>query len=232
MTLLLTRVLIFPFLGHVGVNKLQKQKRTPLTRVKAKYPMSSTEMNEWTAVLRVLGSALLGGVVGWDRETRHRSSAGIRTHMMVGAGACLFVVTAVLAFTEENAKADDSGQTYLAQNPDRILAGIATGVGFLGGGAIIQESNGNVRGLTTAAGLWTVAGIGATVAYGRWILGSMTAALAVLIEVSDSIFGAIRAMISWRTTRRSGELPSPIVTDDVVQESSEKLDTHKEKGKS
>jgi putative Mg2+ transporter-C (MgtC) family protein len=194
--------------------------------------MSSTEMNQWTAVLRVLGSALLGGAVGWDRETRHRSSAGIRTHMMVGAGACLFVVTAVLAFTEENLKAEDSGQTYLAQNPDRILAGIATGVGFLGGGAIIQESNGNVRGLTTAAGLWTVAGIGATVAYGRWVLGSMTAALAVLIEVSDSIFAAIRAMIAWRTTRSSNELPSPIVTNDVVQESPEKLDAHKEKGKS
>lgn len=190
--------------------------------------MSSTDMNEWTAVLRVLGSALLGGVVGWDRETRHRSSAGIRTHMMVGAGACLFVVTAVLAFAEDNFKAEDSGQTYLAQNPDRILAGIATGVGFLGGGAIIQESNGNVRGLTTAAGLWTVAGIGATVAYGRWTLGSMTAALAVLIEVSDSIFGAIHRMITW--SRNSTELPSPIVTDDIIQDNLEKSDNNNKKG--
>ena len=52
--------------------------------------MSNAAVTEWTALLRVLASAALGGIVGWDRESRHRSSAGIRTHMMVGAGACLF----------------------------------------------------------------------------------------------------------------------------------------------
>ena len=137
-------------------------------------------------MLRVLGAAALGGIVGWDRESRSRSSAGIRTHMMVGAGACLFVVTAVLALSEENSNAQEANTTYVAQNPDRILAGIATGVGFLGGGAIIQ-TEGNIRGLTTAAGLWTVAGIGATIAYGRWILGSLVVILTVCIELSDIV---------------------------------------------
>ena len=92
--------------------------------------MSNTDVTEWTAILRVVGSAAFGGIVGWDRESRRRSSAGIRTHMMVGAGACLFVVTAVLALSEENQKAQEANTTYVAQNPDRILAGIATGVGF------------------------------------------------------------------------------------------------------
>ena len=175
--------------------------------------MSLDNVNEWTAVLRVLGSALLGGAVGWDREARHKSSAGIRTHMMVGAGSCLFAVTAVLAFSEENQKADDAGVTYLAQNPDRILAGIATGVGFLGGGAIIRTDE-NVKGLTTAAGLWTVAGIGATVAYGQWVLGSMAAALAVFIEISDIFFSAVRvAMVKRRKNQTNEQSQVPTSAD-------------------
>jgi uncharacterized membrane protein YhiD involved in acid resistance len=148
--------------------------------------MSNAAVTEWTALLRVLASAALGGIVGWDRESRHRSSAGIRTHMMVGAGACLFVVTAVLAFAEQAAIAHAANVPYYAANPDRILAGIATGVGFLGGGVIIK-TDGHIRGLTTAAGLWTVAGIGATIAYGRWILGSLVVILTVSIELSDIV---------------------------------------------
>ena len=153
--------------------------------------ISNADVTEWTAILRVLGSAMLGGIVGWDRESRHRSSAGIRTHMMVGAGACLFVVTAVLAFAEQNAKAHEANLPYLVSNPDRILAGIATGVGFLGGGVIIK-ANGTIRGLTTAAGLWTVAGIGASIAYGRWILGSLAVVLTVCIELSDIVLNYLK----------------------------------------
>lgn len=165
---------------------------------------SNADVTEWTAILRVLGSAVLGGIVGWDRESRHRSSAGIRTHMMVGAGACLFVVTAVLAFAEQNAKAKEANLPYLATNPDRILAGIATGVGFLGGGVIIK-TNGTIRGLTTAAGLWTVAGIGATIAYGRWILGSLVVILTVCIELSDILLNYLK--ISKAPLRPTETLP-------------------------
>jgi putative Mg2+ transporter-C (MgtC) family protein len=174
--------------------------------------MSLDNVNEWTAVLRVFGSALLGGAVGWDREARHKSSAGIRTHMMVGAGSRLFAVTAVLAFSGENQKADDAGVTYLAQNPDRILAGIATGVGFLGGGAIIRTDE-NVKGLTTAAGLWTVAGVGAAVAYGQWVLASMAAALAVFIEVSDIFFVAVHDVMVKRRNRANEESHPPELKD-------------------
>ena len=165
---------------------------------------NNTDVTEWTAVLRVLGSAALGGIVGWDRESRHRSSAGIRTHMLVGAGACIFVVTAVLALSEQNARAREGNATYIAQNPDRILAGIAAGVGFLGGGAIIQM-NGNIRGLTSAAGLWTVAGVGATIAYGRWILGSLVVVLAVCIELSDIVLNYLH--ISKKHHRPAEYLP-------------------------
>jgi uncharacterized membrane protein YhiD involved in acid resistance len=141
--------------------------------------------------------------------------------MMVGAGSCLFAVTAVLAFSEENQKADDAGVHYLAQNPDRILAGIATGVGFLGGGAIIRTDE-NVKGLTTAAGLWTVAGIGATVAYGQWVLGSMAAALAVFIEISDICFSAVRVAMVKRRNRadEQSQVPKAVDRDAEAEEAS------------
>ena len=193
---------------------------------------SNADVTEWTAILRVLGSAALGGIVGWDRESRHRSSAGIRTHMMVAAGACLFVVTAVLAFAEQNAKARESNIPYSATNPDRILAGIATGVGFLGGGVIIK-TNGTIRGLTTAAGLWTVAGIGATIAYGRWILGSLAVILTVCIELSDIVLNYLKiSKAPFRPTETSPEtgmveienaLNSPEILDSSIRHEEDKV---------
>jgi putative Mg2+ transporter-C (MgtC) family protein len=186
--------------------------------------MSNTDVSEWTAMLRVLGAAALGGIVGWDRESRHRSSAGIRTHMMVGAGACLFVVTAVLAFAEQAAKARDANIPYFTANPDRILAGIATGVGFLGGGVIIK-TNGHIRGLTTAAGLWTVAGVGAAIAYGRWTLGSIIVILTVSIELSDIVLNYLH--ISRDPFGSAGSSPVASTVEGETLRSPEIVDSSK-----
>jgi putative Mg2+ transporter-C (MgtC) family protein len=180
--------------------------------------MSVVDVNEWTAAARVVGSAVFGGIVGWDRESRHKT-AGTRTHMMVAAGACVFVVTAVLAFDDEQHKAEESSQVYLAQNPDRILAGIATGVGFLGGGTIIK-TEGNIQGLTTAAGLWTVAGIGASIAYGRWILGAICTALAVFIQISDFLYFIMLDRVCKK--KRDTEEPPASDTGEVREENKEK----------
>src|SRR5262245_8380823 len=98
-------------------------------------------------VLRLCIAAALGGVIGRERE-RTGKWAGIRTHMMVALGAALFTVVPL----EAGMKSADFS---------RVIQGLATGIGFLGGGVILKLSaEHQVRGLTTAAGVWTTAGMG------------------------------------------------------------------------
>lgn len=98
----------------------------------------------------LLLSLLLGGLIGWERE-RHERPAGLRTHMLVCVGATL--ITQV--------------SSQFGVNGDRIAAQIVTGVGFLGAGTIMRNGvSGAVTGLTTAATLWAIAGVGIAVGYG------------------------------------------------------------------
>jgi putative Mg2+ transporter-C (MgtC) family protein len=100
----------------------------------------------------LLLAALMGSLVGWERERRDRP-AGLRTHILVCMGAALItLVSERMAGT----RAD----------PTRIAAQIVSGIGFLGAGTILREGS-VIRGLTTAASLWTVAGIGMAIAAGR-----------------------------------------------------------------
>ena len=97
----------------------------------------------WQNVLSLLAAAFLGSVIGYERHI-HDKPAGLRTNILICLGACVFtIISTNLAGSE----------------PGRIAAQIVTGIGFLGAGAIIQ-SGGSVHGLTTAAGIWTVAAIG------------------------------------------------------------------------
>ncbi len=98
----------------------------------------------------LLLAVLLGGLVGWERE-RHERPAGLRTHVLVCVGAALMTLVS-------NRTGADS---------DRIAAQIVTGVGFLGAGTILRDgTSGAVRGLTTAASLWAIAGVGIAVGCG------------------------------------------------------------------
>jgi putative Mg2+ transporter-C (MgtC) family protein len=130
----------------------------------------ATDLEQATRiVIRLLLAALLGGVLGYERE-RKGKAAGMRTHMLVSMGAALFVLVPQL------------GGMAL---PDlsRVLQGIVAGVGFLGAGAIIkQRSEEDVQGLTTAAGIWMTAAIGVACGMGRetTALLSTLMALAVL----------------------------------------------------
>lgn len=126
--------------------------------------------------LQVLVASVLGGLVGYDRAAAHKP-AGIRTHAMVAAGAALFVGTSMLVASDVTTEAARADAT-------RVMAGVVTGVGFLGAGAIIRR-DGAVSGLSTAAGIWVVAGIGATVALGYWWLGIITTALILAIQGSS-----------------------------------------------
>ena len=104
--------------------------------------------------IRLLAALIAGAVVGLQREHSH-APAGLRTHMLVSMGVTLFVFIGL-----------DVGMAHDAQS--RMIQGIATGVGFLGAGAIIKMKGSlEIHGLTTAAGVWMTAAIGVAIGFGR-----------------------------------------------------------------
>ncbi len=107
-------------------------------------------VSEWEVFLRLTLSCVLGGVIGYERQSR-RKSAGLRTNMLVCLGSCLVMLlsTAIYQGVEGRTNAD----------PARLAAQVVSGIGFLGAGAIMKEGL-TVTGLTTAACLWVVAGVG------------------------------------------------------------------------
>jgi len=125
--------------------------------------------NELTRLLLRLGLAMaLGAAIGYERESRD-SSAGLRTHMLVALGTALFVLVPL------QAGMDSEGMS-------RVIQGLLAGIGFLGAGAVIKQSDsGQVRGLTTAAGIWTTAAIGMTVGLGRETTAIISTVLVLII---------------------------------------------------
>ena len=131
------------------------------------------ENNE--VIVRLLVSSILGALVGYEREHSHKD-AGLRTHMLVSVGSALITLVSIYAFPEGD--------------PTRVASSIITGIGFLGAGAIIV-GKGNVKGLTTAASLWMVAGLGLAVGSGFYI-GALVASLLVMLILELNRFVKIR----------------------------------------
>jgi len=127
-------------------------------------------VTDFQVFLRLLLSVFLSGLIGLEREF-HRRSAGLRTHILVSLGSCLIMLTSLYVF--------DIYKDKVPLDPGRIAAGVITGIGFLGAGTIIRERE-EVRGLTTAASLWLVAGIGLSVGTGFYV-ASMTATVLGLV---------------------------------------------------
>ena len=117
-------------------------------------------MVEIDLVLRLILAVVLGGIVGIERELVHKP-AGLRTHMLVSLGSCLFTIISVYDFR---------------MDPARIAAGIVAGIGFIGAGAVIAERR-RVVGITTAASLWVTASIGLATGVGNYTLSIATATL-------------------------------------------------------
>jgi putative Mg2+ transporter-C (MgtC) family protein len=136
-------------------------------------------------VVRLFGAAGLGAAVGFEREL-HGHPAGIRTHLLVSVGSALFTVLSIYGFPSTPGAPVD---------PTRIAAQIVTGIGFLGGGAILKEGL-NVRGLTTAASLWSVAAIGMAAGAGVW---GIAIAGAVIVIVALWPLGLVSDWIEART---------------------------------
>ena len=128
-----------------------------------------------SVLFRVFLALLLGGAIGLEREI-HGRPAGLRTHVMVCLGAAILMLAS--EFSQKTL--GETGSTVF--DPDRVAAGIITGIGFLGAGAIMREGN-LVRGLTTAGSIWFVAGLGIVIGKKFYPLAicSTLAALMVLI---------------------------------------------------
>jgi putative Mg2+ transporter-C (MgtC) family protein len=122
--------------------------------------------NDFELLGRLLLAAVLGGAIGAERELNDQA-AGLRTHMLLTIGACLFTLISAYGF--------NGG---IGTDPSRIAAQIVTGIGFLGGGAIVRHGL-TVKGLTTAASIWATASVGVAVGAGSYVLGVGGAALVV-----------------------------------------------------
>lgn len=131
-------------------------------------------MISWTAILiRLALAAFLGALVGIERE-RKDWAAGLRTHMMVCVGAALTMMVSAFGFR------DILGTNAVVLDPSRIAAQVISGIGFIGAGTILFLRQEVIRGLTTAAGLWTVAAIGLATGGGMYFAAA-TATIVVLI---------------------------------------------------
>jgi putative Mg2+ transporter-C (MgtC) family protein len=130
------------------------------------------ELTYLEIALRLLAAAALCGAIGLEREMRERA-AGLRTHMLVGVGSALFTLVSAYAW------ADFTFEGSVTFDPTRIAAQIVTGIGFLGAGVIIRQGL-SVRGVTTAAGLWVVAGIGMACGAGYFAAALIATAIVLL----------------------------------------------------
>lgn len=109
---------------------------------------------QFQAIVELVVVAFLSMLIGMDRERLHKS-AGMRTHMLTGLGACLFTQLSIYAFP--------------GSDNSRIAANVVTGIGFLAAGVIVKRS-GNIHDLTTAASIWVTAAVGMAIGAGAWLL--------------------------------------------------------------
>ncbi len=122
-------------------------------------------------IIRLVVGALLGGLIGFEREAHNRRIAGFRTHILVCVGSTLMMLTSIYIF--------ELYKNNVSVDPARLAAGVITGIGFLGAGTIIRSST-SITGLTTAASLWTVAGIGLAIGCGFYIGGSIATVIVLV----------------------------------------------------
>jgi len=125
--------------------------------------MVSIDTTELALLIPVCMAALFGSLIGIERELRHKP-AGIGTNVLICAGACMFALL--------SSRVDPA-------SPSRIASNILTGVGFIGAGLILKETDGSIRGLTTAAGIWMAAAIGMAIGYDYYLLAGLGTIIAI-----------------------------------------------------
>ncbi len=111
-------------------------------------------------IIKLLLAVVIGGFTGYERE-KSNQFAGFRTHILVSMGSCITSIISLELFAQYS--------PIVNMDPGRLPAQVLSGIGFLGAGAILKNSNG-IRGLTTSAGIWTTACIGIAVGYGQYVV--------------------------------------------------------------
>jgi putative Mg2+ transporter-C (MgtC) family protein len=139
-------------------------------------------------VVRAALAAFLGFLIGWERSV-HGSPAGDRTHALVALGSSAFTTVGVVNFPE---------------TAEKLIAGVVTGIGFLGAGLIFRQEGGVVRGLTSAAGLWATASVGVVIGIGEPLAGLALTAMVLLLLAWDRIPFVSQIGPRGRRTRRAG----------------------------
>jgi putative Mg2+ transporter-C (MgtC) family protein len=170
-------------------------------------------------VLRLVVAAVLGGLVGLERE-RLEWAAGMRTHALVSLGSALFMVVSIFGFS------DILNEQHVILDPSRVAAHVASGIGFIGAGTIIFRRE-IVKGLTTAASIWAVAAVGLAVGGGMFLaaISATLLALALLVlarPVKQRLFPnrkeARRVRLVLRRDTSLAELRSEIEASEVPLE--------------
>jgi putative Mg2+ transporter-C (MgtC) family protein len=133
----------------------------------------------WTILIRVIAATLLGALLGFQRE-RAGKPAGLRTHILVSLGTAVVVLAC-----------SSSGMNMDGQS--RVIQGIVTGIGFIGAGSILKVSEErDIRGLTTAAGLWLTAAVGVACGLGTIGIAVIAAILALMILALENVAARLR----------------------------------------
>lgn len=131
--------------------------------------MQLREVTLWAVLIRITAAFLLGGIMGLERGMKQRP-AGLRTYMLVCVGACVIMLTNQYIY-----------QVFRTGDPVRMGAQVVSGVGFLGAGTILVTKRNQIRGLTTAAGLWAVAAVGLALGIGFYEAALLGSLLIILI---------------------------------------------------
>ncbi len=151
-------------------------------------------LTDYQVFVRLTLSFVLGGLIGLERQL-HRRAAGLRTHILVSLGSCLIMLTSIYI--------SDIYKNGSIVDPSRIAAGVITGIGFLGAGAIIREREREaVKGLTTAASLWVVAGIGLATGCGFFVASLYSTTLALVTLFFLGFFE--KNILSKQTDKQEG----------------------------
>lgn len=153
---------------------------------------------------RIFFSTLLGFVIGIERELTNKS-AGLRTHILVCLGSTVFTILSIEGFS--SVTLPDGSK--IINDPARIAAQILTGIGFIGGGAVLHHGI-SIYGLTTAASLWITASIGMAVGVGSYTLGILTAVISFVILV---LIRKIEIGYLSRHTRKSSRIKVTVICD-------------------
>lgn len=127
-----------------------------------------------TPAIRMTAATLLGGLLGLEREFRHRP-AGLRTHMLISLAACLFTLMAFVLLGTPSTE-----EERLRIDPLRLIEAITSGVAFLAAGTILTSQD-KVRGLTTGASMWLAGAIGLACGLGEYGLGGMAAVFGLVV---------------------------------------------------